>query len=92
MYYHHLCNSNFIPKITTISKAGRGYRATVINEKTNFNKSFTFSELASLLGSLKHGYRISKEIFDYVNTNAVYGNIVLCKIKVDIDRGYCKVE
>lgn len=92
MYYGHLCNKSFVPLIKKFRKKGRGYVALVINENTNYRKEVTFTELLKMLNNLGYGYRVSKEIAEYVNTYDIGNIALLFRIKMDIRYNNCIVE
>lgn len=92
MYYGHLNNPNFVPKIVSIHNIGRGYKARLINEQTGFDKYISFTELNKLLNNLGYGYRISSQVYNYILVNDVSENTLLNRVKFDYKRGICVVE
>lgn len=91
MYYGHLRNPDFIPKIVDIQHAGRGYKARLINEKTGFDKYISFTELNKLLNNVM-AYRVSSGIANYIEGNNVSSIPLLNRVKYDIQYGNCVVE
>lgn len=91
MYYGHLNNPDFIPKIVDIQHAGRGYKGRLINEKTGFDKYISFTELNKLLNNVI-AYRIASPVANYIKNNNVSGIPLLNRVKCDMEHGNCVVE